>query len=172
MSASDHVSQAQSGRYQFHREDDFGETHYRIYRDDRRVGRMTISHGDDDDWDEYSGGYGQSREHKVALLQMVKGHSAAGMLALGVAHNVASDEGVKLTHDSSLSHYSSRLVQNAQRRGLVTEDRPNAQTNMVAHMLPAEEPSHYKPGERIRTDEVNAGRRTIRKMVKQGRPKK
>lgn len=168
MAASDHVSQAQSGKYEFRRNTDYDATYYRIYKGDMHVGSMDISHLDDDAYDEHEG---SPYVNKVSLLHMAKGHAAAGMTALGIAQNRAAEYGSKLSPDASLSHYSSRVVRNAQNRGLVTEDRPNEVTNTMTHMIP--KPANpYRLGHPLNTEEVSAGRQTIRQTLKRGRPKK
>ena len=168
LSASDHVSKAQSGKYEYRRNTDYDTSYYHIYKGDRRAGRMDIQHFDDEGYDDY-----EPTQHKVALLQMAKGHGAAAMTALGIAQNRAAAEHNKLTPDTSLSPFSSRLVQNAQRRGLVTESRESGVSNYTTHMIPSDPmpPNQYRPGRRLNTEEVDAGRQTIRQMLGRGKPK-
>ena len=170
MAASDHVSQAQSGKYQFRRNTDYDSTYYHVYKGDMQVGKMEISHMDDDEYDDHEG---TPYINKVSLLHMAKGHGVAAMTALGIAQNRAAEYGSKLTPDASLSHYSSRLVKNLQGRGLVTDDRPNWVSNTMTHAVASPYPeSSYRPGYRLNTEEVHAGRQTIRGMLKGSRPEK
>lgn len=168
MAASDHVSQAQSGKYQYRRNTDYDSTYYHVYKGDMHVGKMEISHMDDEGYDDHEG---SPYINKVSLLHMAKGHGLAGMTALGIAQNRAAEYGSKLTPDASLSRYSAPLVQKLQGRGFVTEGRPTEVTNTMSHMIPR--PANpYRPGYALRTDEVNEGRQTIRGMMKRSKPEK
>ena len=76
MAASDHVSQAQSGKYQFRRNTDYDSTYYHVYKGDMQVGKMEISHMDDDEYDDHEG---TPYINKVSLLHMAKGHGLSGL---------------------------------------------------------------------------------------------
>jgi hypothetical protein len=168
VAASDHVSQAQSGKYQYHRQSDYDKTSYRVYKGEEEIGGLHISHRDPEtgyEWDEDEGPV----PHTASEMKFARGHSAAAMTTIGIAAQQALAEGSKLMPDRDLSEHSSKLVRGLQGRGLVTGSAPTGVTNSMTFMTPQLAHRDWRQGARLNTDEVSSGRQFIKDAIWAGK---
>ena len=161
------AAQHNVNKYQFHKETDFDRTSFLVYKGDKEVGGLHVTHRDEHgyEWDEDNG----PAPHRVSGMKFAKGHSAAAMTAVGIAAENAVAAGSKLTPDDDLSKHSSKLVQGLQRRGLVTESADTNVTNQMDFMDEWHAYPEDRQGERLTTGTVSRGRRFIRDAIYAGK---
>lgn len=156
--------QGERHEIQSHEDEDYGDTH--SYRALNAAGHVVASLGvsrsdtdyESDDW---------SHRHKVETLFSAKEGRFTAMTMLGIAQNRAMAEtGEGLKTPSDLSHHSASLVRGLQQRGVVgTGASASTQNNITWASVRA--PASYDPDyERMGTQEVRAGKRTVRDTIR------
>lgn len=160
MSASDHVSKAQTGKYEYHMEGgDY--THsaraINVYKGEKMAGTMTVTPDSDRTAEVYFMGVDPRHRHIVPTM-------------IGLAQREMSASGMTLQPSTDLSADSSRLVRKLQGRGLVTGSAESEASNDIefrhynATILP-----HQREGRRLNTSTVALGRSHIRQQLKESR---
>lgn len=167
MSASDHLSTDQSGRYQYHLQHDWsGAKYLNVYKGEHRVGNMGVYPDDYDENDEPL----DEPVARVGGMSVAPGHRHIVPTMIGVMHNhMENYEGTRLVPSANLSEHSSRLVQKLQGRGLVTENRESGVSNDIGFGGPVYTPEHLRKGNRLNTEEVSHGRKFMRQQLKETR---
>jgi hypothetical protein len=157
VSARDHLNTDQT--YQYHHMDypDVDADAYYVYKGREEVGDMLINR--------------DPGKATLVSMNVAKGHRAIAGTMLGIAGRSAEARGAKLLPPEDLSAHSSKLVQGAQGRGLVTGSHANEQTNRLnfrraRHVMPS-----ARIGDRLNTNVVNEAREHIRNTIRQ-RPKR
>lgn len=155
MSADEHVS-----KYQFYRADRqrarYSISDYEVHKGNYKVAEMGVMN------------FGQSDdEHEVSALYADEQHRHVVPTLLGIAQNAAQAAGKKLVPSNALSPYSGALVKGLKGRGLVSEHREDEATNTADFVSSKAQWSGGEAnGQRLNTDEVTAGRQTIRAALK------
>jgi hypothetical protein len=108
-------------------------------------------------------------EHEVHELFGTKEDRVGNMTMLGMAENAAREEGATLLPSTDLSQHSSRLVGKLKMAGVVDSDASTRVTNDSQF----HEPWSIRMGgkARVPAEEVEAGRQTVRKTLKDSKPR-
>lgn len=111
--------------------------------------------------------------HKVDVLTGTRENRAANMVMLGMAENAARSEGTSLKPSEDLSEHSSRLVKHLKGTGAVSEKAETGVTNEMQFSDAWSIGSHaVAPSLHVPKEQVEAGRKTVRQVVKGGKPSK
>lgn len=111
--------------------------------------------------------------HEVHYLAGTREHRAMNMTMLGVAENVARSEGTTLNPSDDLSRHSSRLVGHLKMSGAVPDSASTRVTNSIQFQSPypaGRQP--FFPEDRLHPDEVEAGRNTVRQIIRGDKPRR
>lgn len=167
MSADEHLSKAQTERYQYHLQHDWSGARYlNVYKGEHRVGNMGVYPEDYDDNDEPL----DEPVARVGGMSVAPGHRHIVPTMIGVMKNrMDVEEDLKLVPSTNLSEHSSRLVQKLQGRGLVTDSRESGQSNDIGFGGPVLTPPHLRKGQRLHTEEVDQGRKLMRQQLRETR---
>jgi hypothetical protein len=112
-------------------------------------------------------------EHKVDTLVGTEGARAPNMVMLGIAENAARAEGTSLLPSEDLSKHSSRLVGHLKGTGAVSEHASTRVTNEI-QFSPEYDlgPRPIEASRRLPEAQVEAGRKTVREVMKGSRARK
>lgn len=152
------------------------------YRDYGTSTAVTVRHqSEHGDWDKPVGRQGrlfdymppEAPSHKVDTLIGTEGARAPNMVMLGIAENAARSEGTSLQPSEDLSKHSSRLVGHLKGTGAVPQGASTTVTNEI-QFAPEYNvgPRSVSPNSRVPEAQVQAGRKTVREVMKGSRARK
>lgn len=160
MSASDHVSKAQTGKYEYHMEGGDYTNDARginVYKGDKMAGTMTVLPDSDRTANVYFMGVDPRHRHIVPTM-------------IGIAQREMSAYGMELQPSTDLSEHSSRLVRKLQGRGLVTGSAESEASNDIEfRSYNATIPENRREGRRLNTETVSLGRNHMRQQLRETR---
>jgi hypothetical protein len=114
-------------------------------------------------------------EHEVTAMFVDRRNRAVGLTLLGMAQNVAVRQtGHGLGTPEDLSRHSARMVSRLQQRGVIPAEARSEVKNEYdwGESEAAYVPPGQRPGQTIDPEEVMAGRRTVRSILRASRPPK
>lgn len=111
--------------------------------------------------------------HKVDYFGGTETAGAANAVMLGIAENAARSEGTTLLPSEDLSKHSSRLVKRLKGTGAVKADASTQVTNSI-QFEPGYDlgPRPRELSSRLPEEQVQAGRQTVRGLLKGSQPRK
>jgi hypothetical protein len=111
--------------------------------------------------------------HKVDTLVGTEGARAPNMVMLGIAENAARSEGTSLMPAEDLSKHSSRLIEHLKGTGAVPEGSSTRVTNKI-QFSPEYSlgPRSVEPSRRVPEEQVQAGRQTVRQVLRGSQDRK